>query len=328
MSKISIIGAGAWGTTLAILLAENHHEVSLWCFEKEVAESINEFRENKKYLPGFQLIYSITAHFDLKTALAGSDFIIFSVPTQHIRQIAKEAHAFINPGTCVISAAKGIEASTLKRPSEILKEFLKNEVAALSGPNLSIEIAKGLPAASTVASNNNSINLKAQELLNSERFRVYTNNDIVGVELGGALKNVIAIAAGAIDGLQLGDNAKSALLIRGITEISRLGIALNANPKTFTGLSGMGDLITTCQSSLSRNHKVGFGLAKGKSLKEIQSSSPEVAEGVPTSSAALRLAQKHKVEMPITQEVCRVLFEGKDVYQAITTLMNRIPTSE
>jgi len=328
MSKVAVLGAGAWGTTLSILLAENKHEVTLWSYESEIVPQMREFRENKKYLSGFQLLPVIYITDKLEEALKNAELVIFAIPAQFLRDVAHKSVPCINPQALILSASKGIEESSLKRPTEILKEYLKNDIAALSGPNLAKEIARGLIAATVVASSNEKNNQVIQKILSSERFRVYTNTDVIGVELGGSLKNIIAIAAGVADGFGLGDNAKAALLIRGLAEISRLGVSLGAQPQTFMGLSGMGDLITTCQSKLSRNHQVGFALAKGQKLSEILSAMQDVAEGVPTCQAAFKLAKQQKVEMPITGEVYQVLFEGKDPYRALVSLMSRTPTSE
>ncbi|MEK7376751.1 MAG: NAD(P)H-dependent glycerol-3-phosphate dehydrogenase, partial [Candidatus Margulisiibacteriota bacterium] len=255
--------------------------------------------------------------------------IISVIPCQHIRSTLKDKGLSIPKETMILSATKGIEKETLKRPSEILQELLKTDnIAVLSGPNLSKEIAKGLPAASVVACGGLDIAKKLQEILNTENFRIYTSDDVIGVELGGALKNVIAIAAGICDGLGLGSNAKSALIVRGMAEIKRLGIAEGAKSETFSGLSGIGDLITTCQSSLSRNHFVGEQLAKGKIMAEIQKSMSWVPEGVDTSVSALKLAEKLNVEMPITREVYKVLFEGKKTAETIRRLMGRSLKSE
>jgi glycerol-3-phosphate dehydrogenase (NAD(P)+) len=326
MAKVTVVGAGGWGTTLAILLAENQHSVILWSYEKDVALHMVEFRENNKYLPGFQLSPEIEPTEHLTAAQLNSDLIILAIPTQFIRPTLKGIK--LPEKALVLSASKGIEEHTLKRPSEVIAEFHKGAIAALSGPNLAKEIAKGLPAASVAASRDQASAAAIQDILNSEKFRIYTNTDIIGVELGGGLKNIIAIAAGAVDGFGLGDNAKSSLLVRGLTEMTRLGISLGAKEKTFSGLSGMGDLITTCGSPLSRNHRVGYELAKGKKIKEILAGMAEVAEGVPTAMAAVELAKKQKVEMPITQEVYEVLFKGKDPYQTMASLMRRSPTSE
>ena len=328
MAKTAVIGAGAWGTTLALLLAENKHEVKIWSVEPEVVSDIRKFRENRKYLPGFELQSLISATGEIEAALSGAELVLFSVPTQFLRGVLAKAARLIKNDALVLSASKGIEETTLKLPCDIFAESFSGEIAVLSGPNLAKEIARGLPAATVVASKDKNRSKMIQALLSSERFRVYTNEDVVGVELGGALKNIIAIAAGAVNGFGLGDNAKSALLIRGIAEITRLGVALGARPQTFAGLSGMGDLITTCSSSLSRNHQVGVELAKGKKLAEILSGMKDVAEGIPTCRAAVKLAGKMKVEMPITTEIHQVMFEDKKPFQAITNLMSRLPTSE
>lgn len=324
MSRCAVLGAGAWGTTLSILLAEGGHQVSLWSYEADLVPEMIKYRENRKYLSGFPLPESIDLVDSREVAWQGAELIILAVPTQYLRAQLKGLPA----DALVVSASKGLEEKTLRRPSEMIAEFHKNDLAVLSGPNLAKEIAGGKPAASVVAAPQLSTAEKAQKYLMRDRFRVYTNTDVIGVELGGALKNIIAIAAGCADGLGLGDNAKSALLIRGIAEITRLGVALGARAETFFGLSGMGDLITTCESELSRNHKVGYEIAKGRKLPEILGSMKEVAEGVPTSRAALELSRKKRVVMPITEQVNRVLFEGRDPYQAIEELMTRTPTSE
>ena len=328
MKNISVIGAGAWGTTLAVLLAEKGLNVKLWAYEKEVAETIIQKRENNKYLPGFVIPSKIEITSDLKT-VCPADIYIFAVPTQFLRKIAQQLKDSIDPKEIIVCASKGIETGRLKLPLEILEEKIGiNNLVALSGPNLSKEISKGLPAAAVVASKSESIAKQVQQVLMLNRFRVYLNKDPIGVQLGGALKNVIAIAAGITDGLNLGNNAKSGLLIRGIAEITRLGIALGANPKTFAGLSGMGDLITTCSSQLSRNHHVGEQIAQGKKLKDILSEMNAVAEGVETTKAALALAKKHKVELPIAEEINAILFKGKDPYQSMTDLMTREAKAE
>ncbi|MDD5382111.1 MAG: NAD(P)-dependent glycerol-3-phosphate dehydrogenase [Candidatus Margulisbacteria bacterium] len=326
--RVSIIGAGAWGTTLALLLAEKGQTVTLWVYEKELAGQIQEFRENKTFLPGVQLPESIEAvHSEEQTKNA--DIFFFSIPTQFLRSTAQRFKNIIRPGSSVVSAGKGIEINSLKLPLAILADELKTtSLAALSGPNLSAEIAKGLPAASVVASATTEVAKTVQTALMLERFRVYINADPLGVQLGGALKNVIAIAAGIADGLELGNNAKAGLMIRGIAEITRLGAAMGADPKTFSGLSGMGDLITTCGSKLSRNHCVGEQLARGKKLSEILAGMKDVAEGVPTAKAALALGRKYQVELPVTKEVCQVLYEGKKPFQSITDLMARSATNE
>ena len=327
--SVSVIGAGAWGTTIADLLAKKGLDILLWCFEEQTVQDINSSKENKKFLPGIKLHKNITATADLEESFNNSKVIISVIPCQHIRSTLKSKRIDVSKDTVILSATKGIEKETLKRPSEIIGEILKiDNVAALSGPNLSKEIAKGLPAASVVACPDNSIAKELQEVLNTEYFRIYTSDDVIGVELGGALKNVIAIAAGICDGLALGSNAKSALIVRGLAEIKRLGIAAGAKQGTFSGLSGIGDLITTCQSSLSRNHSVGELLTKGKSLSAIQNNMAAIPEGVDTSISALKLAEKLGVEMPITREVYKVLFEGKKPAESIPSLMGRSLKSE
>lgn len=321
--KIAIIGAGAWGTTLAVLFAEAGNDVSLWVYEKELAKEMQENRENKLFLPGFPIPPNINITSDLKDLSAATIFL-FAVPTQFLANIAKQASPFINPEAIIVSATKGIEEQSLKLPLDILKTELKsNQLVALSGPNLSKEIASGLPAAAVVASTNQESAKAVQASLILNRFRVYTNADPLGVQLGGALKNVVAIAAGVADGLALGDNAKSGLMIRGIAEITRLGVAMGAKAETFAGLSGMGDLITTCSSPLSRNHTVGEQIAKGKKLAAILAATKEVAEGVPTCRAALALGKKYNIDLPITNEVNNILFERKNPNQAINDLMTR-----
>jgi len=323
MSKLSVIGAGAWGTTLSILAAENKHSVTIWSYEEDVAKSINELRENKKYLNGFQLPQNIDSTTDLKKA-ASCDIIILSTPSQYLRETLRNAARFVKKDALIISAVKGLEIETQKRMSEVVKEELPCEkIAVISGPNISKEIARGLPAATVAASADIEIAKLVQQILNSSRFRVYTNTDVTGAELGGALKNVIAIAAGVADGLMLGNNAKSALMVRGITEIMRLGVAMGGKSETFSGLSGIGDLITTCESTLSRNHQVGVEIAKGRKLNEIITKMYDVAEGVPTSKAAREISRKLKIEMPITEEVYSVLYEKKDPFKAISSLMQR-----
>lgn len=328
MVKVSVIGAGAWGTTLAILFSENGHAVTLWVYEKELVRGIKESRENKNFLPGFPLPSNIEITSDLKEA-GNAEITVFAAPTQFSRKIVSAFKSYYRPESIVLSANKGIEEKTLSLPLDILKDELKTEkLAVLSGPNLSREVAKGQPAAAVAAAKDIRTAKAVQEALMLDRFRVYTNNDPIGVQLGGALKNVIAIAAGIADGLELGNNAKSGLMIRGISEITRLGAAMGAQAKTFAGLSGMGDLITTCSSKLSRNHRVGEEIAAGKKLSAILACMKEVAEGVPTARAALALGERHKVPMPITQEVFNVLYKGKNPYEAITDLMTRAATSE
>ncbi|MFA5840322.1 MAG: NAD(P)H-dependent glycerol-3-phosphate dehydrogenase [Candidatus Margulisiibacteriota bacterium] len=326
--KIAVIGAGAWGTTLSILFAEAGNDVTLWVYEKDLAKEISENRENKLFLPGFPIPPNINITRELKD-ISNASIVLFAVPTQFLANIAKQASSFIGQDTIIVSATKGIEEHSLKLPLDILQAELKShKLVALSGPNLSKEIASGLPAAAVAASQDLECAKTVQTSLVLNRFRVYTNTDPLGVQLGGALKNVVAIAAGVADGLALGNNTKSGLMIRGIAEITRLGVAMGAKAETFAGLSGMGDLITTCSSSLSRNHCVGEQIAKGNKLADILTATKEVAEGVPTCRAAINLSQKYHIEMPITREVYRVLYEGKKPFQAINDLMTRESKSE
>lgn len=331
MKKISILGAGAWGTTLAILLSQSNAEVSIWSFEKNIEEEFKQFRENKKYLSGFPLSPKVAITTDVKACLDSSDIVVMAIPTQFIRSTLKTSAKHINKNAVILSASKGIEVATLQRPSQIIKEYVDNPTLIISGPNLAREIAAGLPAASVIASfRKHSKNAKEVQLLfeKCSNFRVYTNDDPIGVELGGALKNVIAIAAGALDQKKLGDNAKSALIVRGISEIMRLGVKMGAKAETFFGLSGLGDLITTCQSSLSRNHSVGARLALGEKLNTIIQSNKDIAEGIPTTKSAMKLSKKYGVEMPITKEVYDVLFKNKNMDKALYDLMNRPQKNE
>jgi glycerol-3-phosphate dehydrogenase (NAD(P)+) len=328
MKKVSVIGAGAWGTTLSLLLAEKGHAVNLWVYEKELVDQMLKHRENKTFLPGFPLPENITVSCNLME-IETAELIFFAVPTQFLRTVLKRHKLNLKKDAIAISASKGIELKSLKLPLDIIKEELNiHHIAVLSGPNLSHEIASGNPAATVIASDHLEIARLVQEEMTLERFRVYVNSDILGVQLGGALKNVVAIAAGVAEGLELGNNALAGLIIRGIAEISRLGVAMGAQLKTFSGLSGMGDLIVTCTSKLSRNHCVGEQLARGKKLDQILTEMKEVAEGVSTTRAAMELADKYKVSMPLAREVYAALYEGKNPYQAITDLMHRTPTSE
>ena len=323
VSKVSIIGAGAWGTTLSTLLAENGHSVAIWSFERDVTESINKLHENKKYLNGFQLPQNIEATSNMADA-SKSDIIILVTPSQFMRKTLKELAPHIRKDQLIVSAVKGLEMETDKMMTDVIEEVLsRKDYCVLSGPNISKEIARGLPAATVAASRDIETAQKIQKALNSKRFRVYTNDDVIGVELGGTLKNIIAIAAGVADGLTLGNNAKSAIMVRGMAEITRLGVAMGGRAETFAGLSGIGDLITTCESTLSRNHQVGVEIAKGRKLKDISEKMYDVAEGIPTAKAARDLSRKLKIEMPITEEVYQVLYENKDPFKAISSLMSR-----
>ncbi len=321
--NITVLGAGAWGTTIASILAKNGLKVVLWSYEKDVTDNINGKKENTKYLPGINLSQNIMATTDLISSINSSGMIVSVIPTQFLRSTLQNRSAELS-GKTILSASKGIEKDSLNLPSEIIIDIAPDSnIAVLSGPNLSKEIAMGLPAASVIACKDLNIAKDIQMVIKSEAFRVYTSDDIIGVELGGALKNVIAIAAGICDGLGLGNNAKSALIVRGMAEISRLGLKYGAKAETFAGLTGMGDLITTCQSNLSRNHYVGENLAKGMSLEEILKTLKGIPEGVETSMSAMELSKKTGIEMPICNEVYNVLFSKKDPKNAILSLMTR-----
>jgi len=326
--KTVVVGAGAWGTTISVLLAERGHKVTLWAFEKDLVETIRETRENKMFLPGFQLPESIEVTNSLECTRQ-ADLVFVVVPTQFLGGVAAALKGVINPDAIVVTASKGLDIKTLKLPQETLADELKaKKMVVLSGPNLSAEISRGLPAATVAASKDEKLARIVQEALNQDRFRVYINGDPLGTQLGAALKNIIAITAGIVDGLELGINARSALIIRAEAEITRLGVAMGAERATFAGLSGMGDLIATCSSTKSRNHRVGEQLAAGKTVKEILGKMTAVAEGVETTKAAVELGKKYKVELPIISEAYKVMYEDKNAYQAITDLMTRTPKVE
>jgi glycerol-3-phosphate dehydrogenase (NAD(P)+) len=323
MEKVSVLGAGSWGTTIAALLAGNGHDVALWAMEEEVVASINGKRENSVYLPGVILPSTITPYSDMAAALRESRLVVCAVPSHGVREVFSRADV---PATAVItSVTKGIEEGTLLTPSGILRDVLGDgpEIVALSGPSFAGEVSQRLPAAVSAASGSAKAAAGVQKIFSNEYFRVYTNPDIIGVELGGALKNVIAIASGVSDGLKLGHNARAALITRGLKEIARLGVKLGAEPATFSGLSGLGDLVLTCTGPLSRNYTLGLALGEGATLVDILKGARTVAEGVRTSGAARALASKLKVEMPITEAVCQVLHEGKGPGEAVKELMAR-----
>lgn len=328
MSKIAVIGAGSWGTTLACLLAEKGYDVSLWAYEKEIVDEINNKGTNSTYLTDVTLPPNLKATNSIGAAVKGAHYILNVVPTQFTRSVFKEAVNFISKDAVIISASKGIEQKTLLTVSFILKELTGRHVAVLSGPSFAKEVIKKSPTAVTLAAENHDIGLQLQEIFNTNYFRVYTHTDVLGVELGGALKNVIAIASGISDGLGLGHNARAALITRGLAEIVRLGKTMSADPKTFSGLSGLGDLVLTCTGPLSRNYSVGVSLGKGKKLKDIISSTKSVAEGVATALSAFELSQKYKVEMPIVEQVYKVIYKDKNPAEAVRKLMNRALKSE
>ncbi|MDE2763955.1 MAG: NAD(P)-dependent glycerol-3-phosphate dehydrogenase [Gemmatimonadota bacterium] len=332
LDRVAVIGAGAWGTALADLLARSGCEVRLWAREPEVVESFGERGENGLYLEGVPLNRGLAVTNSLGSALEGAEVVLWVCPVQYSAALLAEAAPVIPRGAIVVSASKGIEVATLRRMDEIFAGALAAEQArglcVLSGPSFAREVAAGMPTAVVVASRDRSARRRIQALFQTDRFRVYTNPDVVGVELGGALKNVIAVAAGVAAGLGLGHNAVAALMTRGLAEMSRLGVALGARHETFAGLAGMGDLVLTCTGGLSRNRTVGVRLGRGETMKEITGEARTVAEGVATVRAVHDLAGRLGVEMPVSAEVYRIVAEGLDPMEALHRLMTREPTSE
>lgn len=328
---IAILGAGNWGTTLAVMLGGQGWNIRLWEYRPELANQIQVFRENRVFLPGIRLPEKVITTSALDQVLTGAHAVIIAVPSSKVREVCQSAVRYFEQDVLVISGVKGLETSSLLRMSQVLVEFLsqkKPKIAALSGPNIASEIALGMPATAVVASEQTEIALEAQSLLHSERYRIYTSQDLVGVELGGALKNIIALAAGMVEGLGLGANTMGALLTRGLAEITRLGLTLGARPETFSGLSGLGDLVATCMSERSRNRQVGLLIGKGQRLAEVLQNMTMVAEGVPTTKSAWELSLKQGVEMPITRAVHQILFEDKPPRDAIAELMAREAKAE
>ncbi len=323
--RVAVVGAGAWGTTLARVVARSE-PVTLLCHSPETAARIAATGRNETRLPGVDLPTTVIATADPAAIRDATDLIVFATPSAHLRAMVGTVAPFLAPGADLLSVVKGLEQGTLLRMSLVIAEAAGVEVsriAALSGPNLAAEVARNLPASAVVAAADLALAERVVERIARRRLRLYVNEDILGVELCGATKNVVAIAAGAADGLGFGDNGKAGLLTRGLAEMTRLGIAAGANPLTFAGLAGMGDLIATCGSHLSRNHRLGEELAKGRTWDEIEATLPGVAEGAYTVRAALALAERHGVEMPIAREVERALFEGKSVQRCLVDLLAR-----
>lgn len=330
--RVAVLGAGSWGTALARLLGEKGHAARLWDHDAHRAAEIQDRRENARYLPGFPLPDTVEATSDLASACAWAETVVLAVPSSAVRALLEEHGQHFTGARALLSAAKGLEPSTGQRVAEICRDLLppsaRNRVAALSGPNLATELARGIPTATVIAAEDPELAALLQETFQTPAFRPYTNADLTGVELGGALKNIIAIAAGVSDGLGYGDNTKASLMTRGLAEIIRLGERLGARRDTFWGLSGVGDMIATCAGRLSRNYRVGAGLAAGKSLDEVLSEMGQVAEGVPTTEAAVRLARRAEVEIPIIENVHRLLFEGIPAARATRDLMDRAARGE
>ncbi len=329
MTKIAILGAGGWGTALAIVLTRSRkpHEISLWARNSAFAESIRRDRENKLYLPGAKLAESVQVHSQLEAALVGAQVIVGAMPSAHARTVYASTLPFVAIGASFVSASKGLEPSTHLRMSEVIAQVVNPKfaprIAVISGPSFALETARGEPTAVVLASQDAALAAELQEEFAGPGFRLYTNDDVLGVELAGAMKNVMAIAAGACQGLGLGSNALAALITRGLAEMSRLAVALGARWETLSGLAGLGDLVLTCTGSLSRNRLVGIELGKGLPLAEIMANMRMVAEGVTTALPLLALAREHQIEMPITEQVDAILHAGKSPKDAIRDIMER-----
>ncbi len=324
MSRIAVLGAGSWGTTLADLLARKGNEVRLWAYEPEVVESVNRARENTLFLAGIELHEGVRAYADARDAVVDADVVVSAAPSHAVRAVVSRVRGCVAAGTLVVSVTKGIELDTLKRMSTVIEEALPgSRVAVLSGPSFAQEVCAGQPTAVVAASEHPGAALDAQQVFATSAFRVYSHADVVGVELAGALKNVIAIAAGILEGLGLGHNARAALLTRGLAEISRLGTAMGADPLTFAGLAGMGDLILTACGQLSRNRALGVAVAQGAAFEAYRAAHRSVAEGANASRAGAALAARQGVELPITAKVCEVLFEGRPARDGVAELMGR-----
>ncbi len=330
--RVSVLGAGAWGTALAKALADKGFPTKVWALGEDLAGNINQARENKRYLPGFKLPENLTATADLAESLEGAELTVLVVPSHAMREVTLKAKDLIPKGSIICSASKGIENETLMLMSDVLRDTLGDEAVPrltyLSGPSFAKEVAAGMPTAVVVAGKDAAVTKTCQRAWATDKLRVYSSDDVVGVEMGGALKNVIAIAAGAIDGLGFGYNSRAGMITRGLFEIGLLATKLGGNPLTVAGLSGMGDLVLTCTGDLSRNRTVGIELGKGRKLPEILAGLGHVAEGVKTTKSAYDLSVREKVEMPITHEVFRVLYEQKDPRQAVVDIMTRELRSE
>ncbi|ARI77241.1 NAD(P)H-dependent glycerol-3-phosphate dehydrogenase [Halobacillus mangrovi] len=332
MEKVAVLGAGSWGTALALVLADNGHEVALWSHRKEHADEINRLHTNEKYLKGISIPEAIVADNDLSKVVDGAKHIVLVVPTKAIREVCQDLTKVLKQKVIITHASKGIEPETYKRVSEIIQEEIPKEfyedIVVLSGPSHAEEVSLRQPTTVTVSAGELHVAENVQDLFINSQFRVYTSPDLVGVELGGALKNIIALGAGISDGLGYGDNAKAALITRGLAEIARLGTSMGANPLTFSGLTGIGDLIVTCTSSHSRNWRAGYKLGQGNDLDEVLEQMGMVVEGVRTTKAAYQLSKDQEVEMPITAGIYQILFEQADPRDVVDQLMTRIRRHE
>lgn len=323
MSKINIIGSGGWGTAVAVMLANNGNHITLWSYTEDESNNLKKYRENKPFLPGISIPSSVSFTSDISKC-GNADMIITAVPSHAMRTTAKNLSPYVKQGQLILNISKGLEEGTLSTMSQVLKsEIPQGEIAVMSGPSHAEEVSRGIPTTNVVAASSEKIANQIQDMVMNSVFRIYTNPDMLGVELGGSLKNVIALCAGVLDGLNMGDNTKAALITRGIVEISRLGCAMGAKPETFNGLSGIGDLIVTCTSMHSRNRRAGILIGQGKSCDEATAEVKMVVEGVKTCRAAKELADRVGVEMPIVNEAYKVLFENMPVENAIPNLMSR-----
>lgn len=327
--NITVLGAGTWGTALAILLAGNQHQVTLWSKIKAETEALAADRKQIKNLPGAELPESVLLTDDLKAALEKPEMVVFAVASVFVRETAKQVSALLRPGTVIVNVAKGIEEATLKTLTEVIQEEIPHaDVAVLSGPSHAEEVSRRIPTTIVAGATTRKTAELIQDTFMNEYFRVYTSPDVIGIELGGSLKNVIALAAGVVDGLGYGDNTKAALMTRGIAEISRLGTKMGGKYETFAGLSGMGDLMVTCTSLHSRNRNAGYLIGQGKTPEEAMKEVNQAVEGVYSAKAALLLAQKYGVEMPIVEQVNQVLFRKKSAREALSELLVRDKTEE
>lgn len=328
-NKIAVMGSGSWGTALAVMLAKNDNKINLWSWQEEESKRLIEYKENKEFLPGVKLHENITCSWDMEKSLFGVEIVVIAVPSKAVRTTVRQMKKYIKKDQIIVIVSKGLEEETFLRLSEVTMQELQNaKIAVMSGPSHAEEVVREMPTTNVVASTDKRIAEFIQDVFMNSTFRVYTNPDVIGVELGGALKNVIALSVGISDGLGFGDNTKAALMTRGITEIARLGSVLGARIQTFAGLSGIGDLIVTCTSMHSRNRRAGILIGKGKSLEEALNEVHMVVEGVNTTKAAFNLALIKNVEMPIVNETYQVLFKNKSPRIAVADLMLRSKTHE
>ncbi len=323
MQKIAVLGAGSWGLALSLVLNENHHDVTVWCFSEKEKEDILAYRENKRCLPGIKIPLEIKLTTSLEEAVADQDIVVTAVPSKAIRQTIHNAKPYLEEKTVIVNVSKGLERGTCYRLSEVIQDEVDNKVVVLTGPSHAEEVARHMPTTVVASCIDEQCAKYVQDVFMTEALRVYTNTDMIGVELGGALKNVIALAAGVVEGLGYGDNTKAALMTRGISEMMRLGTAMGGDPSTFAGLTGIGDLIVTCTSGHSRNRHAGELIGQGYSLEEATEKVNMVVEGIPATEAAYELKNKYQVEMPIIETIYKGLFESISIKEAVTELMNR-----